>query len=507
MRQKYDYIPLNIAVILFAATCLLISISGISHVHAQGYSVTLTVLNTASPTGEISIVEGTDIEVEFAVTDPVGELSKNDLIRLVRADTGCRIYEKKRGSLLNGSVSLRTKSSDDDDDHAESGSSCANIGPLKVQYVHNNAVHASAPATAQMVVYADQSEMLLLQRIIDLEQTDPVPGPQGPIGPQGPQGIQGTQGPQGLKGDQGLAGPAGPQGLKGDKGDTGPQGMQGVKGDTGYTGPQGPQGPAGPQGQSGLLALAGLSCPANYFVTGFSSSGSLICTYFEGGSAAVCGNSIISGTETCDDGNTTSSDGCSSSCKIESGWTCSGLPSSCAHVVTSICGNGIISGAETCDDGNIISADGCSSLCQIESNWTCSGRPSACTPLGGPGSGPIVCTGVSADCGEYLGPWADLYKCDLTGENLYIMDMNNSCMHSAILVNANLSGASFYRVDLSNADFTGANMLNTDFTDANLTSANLSGATNINTIIWWNTTCPDSTNSHSHGNTCIGHLL
>jgi len=87
------------------------------------------------------------------------------------------------------------------------------------------------------------------------------------------------------------------------------------------------------------------------------------------------------------------------------------------------------------------------------------------------------------------------------------MDMNNSCMHSAILVNANLSGASFYRVDLSNADFTGANMLNTDFTDANLTSANLSGATNINTIIWWNTTCPDSTNSHSHGNTCIGHLL
>jgi uncharacterized protein YjbI with pentapeptide repeats len=107
----------------------------------------------------------------------------------------------------------------------------------------------------------------------------------------------------------------------------------------------------------------------------------------------------------------------------------------------------------------------------------------------------------------YLGPWADLYECNLTDENLFIMDMNNACMHSAILINTNLTGASFYRVDLSNADFTGANMLNADMTDANLTNANLSGATNINTIIWWNTTCPDGSNSHSHGNTCIGHLL
>jgi len=466
-----------------------------SHVHAQGYSVTLTVLNTASATGEISIVEGTDIEVEFAVSDPAGELSKNDLIRLVRADTGCKIYEKKRGSLLNGSVSLRTRSSDDDDDHSGSGSACSNIGLLKVQYVHGNVAIASAPAAAQMVVYADSSEMLLLARIVALEETDPVPGPQGPAGPQGPVGPQGIQGPAG------IAGPQGPQGLKGDKGDTGPQGLQGLKGDKGDTGDTGPQGP------SGLLALAGVSCPANYYVTGFDANGGIICTYLSGVSTAVCGNSIISGAETCDDGNVISGDGCSSLCKKETGWTCTGQPSACSQVVTSICGNGIISGAETCDDGNIISADGCSSLCTIESNWTCSGQPSACSPLGGPGTGPVVCTGVSADCGIYLGPYADLYECDMSGENLYVLDMGNSCMHGAILVNADLTGASFYRVDLSNADFTGANMLNADMTNANLTNANLSGATNLSTIIWWNTTCPDGTNSHSHGNTCIGHLL
>ena len=30
------------------------------------------------------------------------------------------------------------------------------------------------------------------------------------------------------------------------------------------------------------------------------------------------------------------------------------------------CGDGIINGSETCDDGNTISGDGCSSTCQIE---------------------------------------------------------------------------------------------------------------------------------------------
>ncbi|MDO8468590.1 MAG: FG-GAP-like repeat-containing protein [Candidatus Peribacter sp.] len=39
--------------------------------------------------------------------------------------------------------------------------------------------------------------------------------------------------------------------------------------------------------------------------------------------AAVCGNTIRENTEPCDDGNTAGSDGCSSACQVESGWTCS----------------------------------------------------------------------------------------------------------------------------------------------------------------------------------------
>jgi cysteine-rich repeat protein len=65
----------------------------------------------------------------------------------------------------------------------------------------------------------------------------------------------------------------------------------------------------------------------------------------------ICGNGIIETGEECDDGNTTSGDGCSSTCTIES----------------SVCGNGIVETGEECDDGNTISGDGCDSNCQIES--------------------------------------------------------------------------------------------------------------------------------------------
>lgn len=46
-------------------------------------------------------------------------------------------------------------------------------------------------------------------------------------------------------------------------------------------------------------------------------------------------------------------------CKVEPGWTCTGLPSKCYTT----CGDGIKAGIEECDDSNMVSNDGCSSLC------------------------------------------------------------------------------------------------------------------------------------------------
>jgi len=61
-----------------------------------------------------------------------------------------------------------------------------------------------------------------------------------------------------------------------------------------------------------------------------------------------CGNGVLDGDEACDDGNTSSSDGCNASCKIEPGWSCAGTPSVCE----TICGDGIVVGNETCDDSS-----------------------------------------------------------------------------------------------------------------------------------------------------------
>jgi cysteine-rich repeat protein len=61
----------------------------------------------------------------------------------------------------------------------------------------------------------------------------------------------------------------------------------------------------------------------------------------------VCGNGIKEVTEECDDGNTTSCDGCSATCKIES------------------CGDGVVQCGEQCDDGplNGTPGDRCSVTC------------------------------------------------------------------------------------------------------------------------------------------------
>src|SRR5258707_3949863 len=70
--------------------------------------------------------------------------------------------------------------------------------------------------------------------------------------------------------------------------------------------------------------------------------------------AIGCGNSKIDTglCEVCDDGNIQAGDGCSPDCKtIEKDWTCLLPGSPCAYLVK--CGDGVIGGKETCDDGNM----------------------------------------------------------------------------------------------------------------------------------------------------------
>jgi cysteine-rich repeat protein len=45
-----------------------------------------------------------------------------------------------------------------------------------------------------------------------------------------------------------------------------------------------------------------------------------------------------------------------------------------------VCGDGIITASETCDDADNTLGDGCDDLCEVESGWNCTGEPSACDP-------------------------------------------------------------------------------------------------------------------------------
>lgn len=106
----------------------------------------------------------------------------------------------------------------------------------------------------------------------------------------------------------------------------------------------------------------------------------------------ICGDGMVHGNESCEDGNTVSGDGCSSTCQIETGWKCTFDMNSGLYICEDDCGNGIINlrGAEQeCDDGNFINNDGCSATCKIESGFNCSGgtlkTPDICTEICGDG--------------------------------------------------------------------------------------------------------------------------
>jgi len=108
----------------------------------------------------------------------------------------------------------------------------------------------------------------------------------------------------------------------------------------------------------------------------------------------VCGNGKLTSNKVCDDGNTTSGDGCAGDCQsIEPGWQCPVPGKACIR----ICGDGKVELGKQCDDGNTTSGDGCSASCGVEPGWTCVGAPSVCTKsICGNG---VKETGESCDCG------------------------------------------------------------------------------------------------------------
>ena len=159
--------------------------------------------------------------------------------------------------------------------------------------------------------------------------------------------------------------------------------------------------------QSTPLVLPPMHLSATSISTGdqttcFIHSSAVICVGSDGMGGTVAGPTLACGDgyidvagETCDDGNTTSGDGCDSSCHVQTGYTCTGTPSVC----TANCGNGVLDAGETCDDSNTTAGDGCSATCQVETGYFCSGAPSSCTLSVAPTTTPItIAAGIYNTC-------------------------------------------------------------------------------------------------------------
>ncbi|MBV1857586.1 MAG: hypothetical protein KUG77_04180, partial [Nannocystaceae bacterium] len=81
--------------------------------------------------------------------------------------------------------------------------------------------------------------------------------------------------------------------------------------------------------------------------------------------------------EVCDDNNPTDNDGCTG-CTVDPGYDCVGEPSACAPQ----CGDSVIAGDETCDDGDAIGGNGCAADCTTELYYRCVGEgPGSCAPV------------------------------------------------------------------------------------------------------------------------------
>jgi formylglycine-generating enzyme len=104
---------------------------------------------------------------------------------------------------------------------------------------------------------------------------------------------------------------------------------------------------------------------------------------FGGAPASICGDGIIGNGETCDDGYTLDNDGCSSSCGVEVGYACVGMPSVCADIDE--CSNG----THNCDaHATCTNAPG-AFACACHAGYM--GDGVTCTPGGCNGTVPNTC--------------------------------------------------------------------------------------------------------------------
>ncbi len=144
---------------------------------------------------------------------------------------------------------------------------------------------------------------------------------------------------------------------------------------------------------------------------------------------AVCGNSVVEGSEECDDGNPDDTDACPTTCRnafCGDGFVRAGseqcdngpansdtAPNACRGDCTNArCGDGVVDAGEECDDGNLDESDGCLNTCRLPDCGNGRVDPGeACDDGDADNTDECLDTCVAASCGDgYL--WAGVEECD-----------------------------------------------------------------------------------------------
>ncbi|MFK7991033.1 MAG: DUF4215 domain-containing protein [Sandaracinaceae bacterium] len=179
---------------------------------------------------------------------------------------------------------------------------------------------------------------------------------------------------------------------------------------------------------------------------------------------AVCGDGVIEGAETCDDGNAAAGDGCSAGCTEEPGYGCVGAPSVC----TPVCGDSQIISPETCDDGNAAAGDGCSATCTTEPGSVCIGTPSVCGVCADTMSGDATDLGCSVMTPYCIGSGASAFcaPCDDDSATIdlgcadptRVCDTSSAPVHVCVACEDSASGAGVDNGCVSARPFCGTTM-------------------------------------------------
>ena len=97
-----------------------------------------------------------------------------------------------------------------------------------------------------------------------------------------------------------------------------------------------------------------------------------------------------------------------------------------------------------------------------------------------------------------------------TGDDLTGAIFTGATVDDTGFENANVTDAVFSGDNLDGSNFTGADVSGTEFGDANLQNVTFTGVTggattDVTGVTWFDTTCPDGTNSNDDNDTCLGH--